>query len=240
MLANISYKVSAFADFSSLSEEPATVIEFLQDFSDYGMMPAVGDNFNLGNMPMPKFAFAMEQNQKRITIFADRIDFLSVANAESGFTAEEIKTMTGQAADIIGRLLEKYGKKGYRLAVYKEYMLFKLTKEEGNCFAREKFGYVPYYEDKDMVECSSRVVAREMVEFQGEKELCNIITMINRVNFERIENLHSILMDGFKIDFDLNTYQDNTAPRFEGEAIGEFCEKMNEKSECLIREILGE
>lgn len=240
MLANISYKVSAFVDFTNLEAEPKTVIDILQEFSDYNMMPAVADAFEFGNMPVPKLAFAMERNQKKIMIFNDRIDLLSVASTESGFTAEEIEQMTAQAADIMGRLFQKYERKSYRLAIYKEYMLFKLTKEESSTFAKEKFGYIPYYRDSDIVECSSRVVARENIEVQaGKQELCNMITVINRVNFERMEGLQAVMMDGFKLDFDLNTFQGNAVPRFEKEDIISFCQKMNEKSELLVKQMIG-
>lgn len=61
MLANISYKITVFADFSVLKPEPSTVIEFLQEFIDYNLMPAVADNLQLGNMAMPNFVFALEQ-----------------------------------------------------------------------------------------------------------------------------------------------------------------------------------
>lgn len=241
MLANISYKVSAFVDFTNLEAEPKTVIDILQEFNNYSMMPAVADAFEFGNMPVPKLAFAMERNQKKIMIFNDRIDFLSVANTEGGFTEEEVGQMTAEAADIMGRLFQKYERKAYRLAIYKEYMLFKLAKEKSSTFAKEKFGYIPYYRDSDIVECSSRVVARENIEVQaGKQELCNMITMISRVDFERMEGFQKIMLDGFKLDFDLNTFQGNITPRFEGDAIISFCQKMNEKSEVLVKQIIGE
>ncbi len=240
MLSNISYKVSAFADFTGLEPNPQSVIDILQEFNDYGMMPAVADGFEFGNMPAPKLYFALEQNRKKITINDDRIDYLCIANTEEGFGSEDIAQMTEQATDIIGRFLRKYEKKAYRLAIYKEYMLFKLTKEQSRKFAKDKFGTMPYYKDADIVECSSRVVARDTIKVQEEPELSNIITMINRVDFERMEGLHSVMMDGFKLDFDLNTFQGNMVPRFEQEHIIDFCSKMNEKSDILVKQAVGD
>ncbi|MFW5672231.1 MAG: hypothetical protein ACOCM8_08080 [Acetivibrio ethanolgignens] len=67
-----------------------------------------------------------------------------------------------------------------------------------------------------------------------------MITLINRVNFERMEGLQTVMMDGFKLDFDLNTFQENVVPRFEKDTIISFCQKMNEKSELLVKQIIGE
>lgn len=241
MLANISYKVSIFVDLTDLKAETGNVIELLQEFNDYEMMPAVADGSELGNVQKPKFTFAIDKNRKKITIFNDRIDFLSVSNAKEGFVTDEICKMIDQASDILGRILKKYQKMAYRLAVFKEYMLFELQREESIKFAKEKFAYIPYYEQADIVECGSRVVARKNVVFTEEmQEDCNIITMINRVNFEDFEGINSVMKDAFKIDFDLNTFQGNLNARFGKDEIRSFCLQMDQVSDSLIKQIIGE
>lgn len=240
MLSNISYKISMFVDFKDLKAEPGNVIEFMTEFSDYGMMPAVADGSENGNMQKPKFAFAIEQNMKKITIFEDRVDFLCVSSAKDGFKSEELRKMTQQAADIMSRILQKYQKMAFRLAVFKEYMLFELEREEALQFAKDKFAYIPYYAESDIMECSSRVVTRKKVELMSNEEYCNIITMMNRVNFEAFDGINAVMKDAFKIDFDLNTFQGNLSPRFDGTQIESFCLKMNEESDCLIAQIIGE
>lgn len=238
MLANISYKITVFADFSVLKPEPSTVIEFLQEFTDYNLMPAVADNLQLGNMAMPNFVFALEQNYKKIMIFNNRIDFLCVAKETEGFHEDEISQITVQAADLISRIIKKCRNKGQRLGIYKEFVLYQLSSEENKKFAKEKFGFIPYYADSEIIECGIRTVARESIKIKKDtEELCNMITTINRINVDGFENPH---IEGFKIDFDLNTYQGNTTPRFEIEEIKNFCTEMNTKAQLLIGQIAGD
>jgi len=239
MLTNISYKVSAFADFSMLEPAPATVIDLLQDFTDYNLMPAVTDNLQIGSMTMPNFVFALEQNYKKIAIFNNRIDFLCIAKESEGFNNENIHQMTNQASDIIGRVLSKCGDKSHRLGIYKEFILYKLNSEKNKLFTKEKFGFIPYYKDSEIIECGLRTVARECIKIQDNmEELCNIITTLNRIS--GLEDPQQTAIDGYKIDFDLNTYQGNTTARFEKESLISFCNKLNEKSQILLKQIVGE
>ena len=95
---------------------------------------------------------------------------------------------------------------------------------------------ISFYESNATDEFMVRYSGREKVQLDNFEETLNILTTITRFLANQGTNVE---IDGYKIDFDINTWQKNRKNRFDGNTVISFVEKATEFQEKLEADFIN-
>lgn len=239
MLSNISYKFSAIADFSSIQYNQDTLLKLLQGFEGENWVP------NMMQMPTPNgyvtgggIQLFSEQNNRNITLMPNRFDVQWSAEQKQGFVIEEQETAFREMPEQMKRLYGILGDgipEAMRLAWDVVYAYFEIDEETRKQFRSRFLKDTSFYAEHAVDEFAANYVARTEADIAGSKENINVVTNMNRWFPEAGMGFR---VDGYRIEFDINTDQWNKKTRFAPEMFGEFVAKAVEIQRLLEKEVL--
>ena len=239
MVSNITYRLSAFSDYSLISYNKEDVIKILSDFTDVILSPTVISEVLSGNVVSQRMQFLAQNGLLLITILSERIDIQVTSNRKDGFQPDEIedvKRKLGQYMELILNVFSNRVSSPYRLAWFTSYVCFEQTVEEKNAFRDKFLKELNFFKTNRIEDMIARFGAQRTVEISGREETLNVLLTVNRHIIDQGTDME---VDGYKADYDINTWQGNRVNRFSIEGMKEFVEKAFIQQEALNEEVLS-
>ncbi len=238
MVSNITYRLSAFSDYSLIAYNKDDVIKILSDFTDVILTPVVISEMLTGNTVSQRMQFLAQNGLLIITIFSERIDIQITSNRKDGFQPEEVedvKQKIGQYMNLILNVFSDRVSPPHRLAWFTSYVYFEQSDEEKNAYRNKFLKELNYFKTNRLDDTIARFGARRTVEICGREETLNVLLTINRHILDQGTDME---VDGYKADYDINTWQGNRVNRFSIDDIKDFIEQAFIQQKALNEEVL--
>lgn len=239
MLSNISYKLSTFADYSSLSYSKDKLVTMLNAFPSIPLIPNIIQGINGTGHQTQRMRFSTNDGLT-IALLEERIDVCIVSQDIAGFSSDEVQKVQDRLVCIMKAIFEAFDciTMSNRMALYVEYVYFDLTDEQKNNYRDKFLNKVKYYSDKLVDEFAARYVGRITKKIDGNDEIVNVITSIDYWLSNLLKSDKPV--SGYHIDMDINTFQDNRKYRFGVEALSDFMNEANAVRKELEKEFIDE
>lgn len=222
MISNISYKLSLFADYMDIAYTNENIFKIMSVFTGENILPGVISEVMQNGNTSKRLQFVSENGAIVVTILSSRIDVEITSLDKSGFTGEEIEQLSEKLQEIIVKIYKAFSDKipdANRLAWFVTYMNFELSSEEKKNYRNMFVKQIPFYESNMTDEFMVRYSGTKDITINGILENVNAITTISYIVFNQGIDAE---IDGYKIDFDINTWQGNRKNRFNTDNLSEF------------------
>ena len=239
MLANIQYRLSCFADYSVLSYNKEDLIAILNQFSDVVLTPSTFKEVLANGLVSQRMQFVSSNGLLSINIGAGRIDVQITSNEKSGFAREQTDDIGAKLFDYLKRLLLRLGDKvSYpnRLAWYTTYVYFDLSETDNVAFRNRFLHELEFFKNNRLDDMIAQYGGRRVIDFSGRTEKINILTTINRYYSQAV--VPNVEIEGYQIDYDINTWQGDMRNRFDLNAVNDFICKAIMLQKELDKEVL--
>jgi hypothetical protein len=234
------YQANFFADMTDVKPTADTIPVFLNIFRDKGFLPnTIQELGPTASVPQTRLRLSSQDNEWNINIQSDRIAFTKSATKPKGDNVGTPQDFTTDIVDFSRRILERFPKKAYRLALITEGMLRKMSEDELQKIYSALSKSFPFYIQNPPYEWDSRTVAKLSADIASVSERLNIITIVRRVQGEIIDPSGIIPLDRILIHFDINTFQGNLSPRFDIDALTDFFNTATNTRNLLLEQLKG-
>ena len=246
MFSNVIYKLSTFSDYSSISYNQDDTFTFIKSLSDFNLVPSIYQEI-LPNGSLSRRLHFLGNNGLLIMINSGRIDIQLTSDKKEGFDKEAISSIKEIFIKIYNCIFSLWGEivsNPNRLAWYTSCVYFEITENQKADYRNRFLKEISFFkEDRlDDIKIGSGQYNKKgeeikIYKYQDLNEKINIITTINRIE----ENLDSDApIDGYRIDYDINTWQNNKRNRFSCENIETFMNISTDLQQKLDEEFLHE
>ena len=222
LVANIMYKLLTFANYSMLSYNKEDVNKILNIFDDVTIAPFVVTETRQDGISSQRMHFVSQDGLFVVQINTDRIDISLYSNQKEGFSDEERKDAQRNLITTITNLYDIFLKRAsipHRLAWITSYVYFDINDEEIKLFRQKFLKDLDFFKDTNVNDNIARYAKQDNIQINDNNERINILATINSyVSSNRPE----FEVNGFKIDYDINTWQGNGANRFSISSIPQF------------------
>lgn len=240
MISNISYKLSTFADYSNISYTSENMMKVMRAFEGLELLPGIAQEISADGNTSRRIQLTSANGALTITVYSNRMDAEITSLEKTGFSENEKEKLLPELCELIICMYDEFKQImpiPNRLAWFTSYVNFELDGEKKKKF-REKFiKPTHFYESNLTDEFMVRYAGRENVKINESEEKMNFITTISRWLTDQGTNME---VDGYRIDFDINTWQENRKNRFYNEDIKAFVEKSIAFQKCLEEDFIYE
>lgn len=237
-VANIIYKLSSFADYNILDYNKDDVIKILGAFDDPTLAPGIATEIRVDGLVKQRMQFTAQNGLFQMAVNSGRIDIQLVSNEKYGFLSEKLPVIKKQLTDSLVRLYEIFGSRApipHRLAWNTSYVYFEIDDNEKNEYRNKFLRELDFFKENRLDDTVIRYAGQRISAIGSTNERVNVLVTINSyVTDPGID----IEINGFKIDYDINTWQGNRRNRFEVKSFSEFVERASEIQNALNEEIL--
>lgn len=235
------YRVRLFGNFSDIdpySDKVWAVMEKLR--KDFNLLPTTVHemNVNTGSNEVKKItrpAFISQNNDFLVEIGSDVI---TIEKANSNSKIGVIDSFLKEASFILDKLLNSFGKRGYRVSLITSSFGDIPKSEMDNSYNK---GIVPleFYKKQLPMEWNSRSVSRIDFKVKGLVEKVNVITELSRVQGSLNQNGLQKEFDDILITFDINTVPEAMELRIDTDSITEFLNEAVSLREEILYQVRG-
>lgn len=228
MIVDNIYKISAFGDFANIAPTPDTMLFMIESFKKYNMVPSIFQEMSLDvNMqqismstPIPhnRLAIISNDNQERLMISLNRLDFEIIASGEKGL--DNLENYNEKILDSFSIVFDNFKKNSNRLAVNARSFIVNLDENKIKSILDKFPNPIQIYNKNPLNEWQTNLVTRNNINICGELDQLNIITIINKTKMMNHES--NLFSDCFQIDIDINTIPEKDSPRFDTNTLGKF------------------
>jgi hypothetical protein len=186
--------------------------------------------------------FASSDNEWAIEFESVRINIEKNAIKPLGANLGTVEEFTRDATDFLGRILDRFPRKGHRLALVIRGFLDEMPEPKIRDICKRVLVLSDFYTQNLPVGWNSRLLARVSRNIGEAQELLNVITQVKQIRGEFQEEETLMSSDRIEVELDINTYQGNRDSRFEMPAVRAFCaEALKVRDEVLasLKEQLG-
>lgn len=240
MISNVSYVFSIFSDYSNLSYNQDDVDRILRKFKekDIDFVPLVFNEELQPSNTVKRMHFYCEKKLFLLALNYDRISFSFASAKKQGFSSEEITSLKKLLLDsikLILSLIDDRTSLPNRLSWCTSYINCELNENEKNEFRKKFLRDISFFTKSPLDELVARYGANRNIKINGNEEKLNVIMTVahNYLNFAKESPI-----EGYKIDYDINTWQGNKKGRFDFNNINEFIDKANLIQNELSKEVL--
>jgi len=234
----LSYQASFFANVESIHPSADTIPPLLDAFRDMGFLPTTFTQITPGGA-RTRLRLSSPREEWFVDFDVNRINIVKNATQPWGTNLGSPSGFTNDVAGFVDRILKLHPVSGSRLALVTSELVDTGTAvtplDAYAALARP----LPFYSSKAPREWQLRSADRVTCDIAGEAELLNVITKIGRAQgkFETPAGVQEF--DDLSVELDINTYQDNPSPRFDGQGLRAFFAIALEQREHLMAQ-LGE
>lgn len=238
MVSNITYKLSCFADYSQLKYNKEDIITILKAYDNVILTPSIITEMLQNGEVSQRMQFSAQGGLLMITILSQRIDIQITSNDKNGFTDEDVSKVHANLLDNMKKILSIFGDRiadPYRLAWFTSYVYFELTDEEKTNFRNKFLNELEFFREGRLDDINVVYGARRNIKIADREERLNVLTTI----FGYLTDVGTDEeVNGFRIDYDINTWQGNRKNRFTHKDIEEFISGSLNIQYSLNKEIL--
>lgn len=239
MVSNITYRFSAFSDYSMITYNKDDVIRILNDFEGVNLAPAIVQEIMPLGISNQRMQFMAQNGLLLITISSERINIQITSDRKEGFTTDEISDIKDKMVSYMCKLTDIFSDRvdlPYRLAWFTSYVYFDQSEEEKKKYRDKFLREIDYFVNDRLDDMVARYGAQRKVSISNQEELLNVIFTVNRHIQDKGTDME---VDGYKSDFDINTWQGKRISRFEKNTYKEFIEKSIEEQMKLKDEVIS-
>lgn len=240
MISNITYRLSCFSDYSLLAYNKKDVIAILEKFDELDLAPTIAQEIQQDGTVSQRMQFLANGGSVFIAIHSDRIDIQLTSNDKAGFSCDKAEQVKNDLCKYMSRLFEVYSDRisdSYRIAWFTSYIYFEIDKKQKEVYRNKFIKELPFFMENRLDEFLARYGARRSVDIGGNLENLNIIATIQQYATNMGPDK---VVDGFKIDYDINTWQFDKRNRFSPKAFEPFSDAALKLQKELDKEVLPE
>lgn len=238
MVSNITYKLSVFSDYLRFSYNKDDLISILGAFDEVPLAPAVFQEWLPNGTVSQRMQFSANNGLLLITVLTERIDIQITSNRKDGFTEPELNNVKTKLLDYMNIMLEiasNKAEKPYRLAWFTTYVYFEQSEQAKKDYRNKFLKTLDFFETNPLNDMVVRYGAQRCVKIGDVEETLNVLLTINRHFMELGPEMR---VDGYKADYDINTWQENSKNRFDVSDVKSFVEKAYSLQLELDKEVL--
>lgn len=213
MVSSIFIKLSSFGDYSDITYNNEYLMRVLNEFSGTDFLPGVAQEILPDSTISSRIQLRSPSGSDIITILSTRIDIEFASDRKEGFTKKEQSEIKNKGTQYLKWIYDAFKDiipDANRMAWFVTYMLFEIDETEKIHF-RDKYLKTTNFYSSDMTdEFGVRYSGRKSYKDASFSDDFNIITTINKWN----SSVGLNQVDGYKIEFDINTIKENKKNRF--------------------------
>ena len=222
----LNYQFSIFGDFRDISPNNSQIIiDLLSEYKEKNFIPSIFQEVPFNIIPGQINNRIMLSNNDgwQMNIGNNRID-LSIPLIEKAKYADmNIETISIEACEIIGKIINKYNKQANRIALNTTFLMDSALSKKLDRIYEDKGRVIDFYNQNKIKEWNERTIS-EIVDSEFDSEKINIGININKGKGQYQIANKITPFDGITIQFDINTIPENIDYRFGDEAIKKFFE----------------
>lgn len=222
MIAHIFTRLSSFADYRVLEYSNENIKRIVDSFRAVDVVPSMVSESVQFREQLPRIQLMSLRFPLFITILTQRIDISVSATAKDGFSDVERSEQKHNLPFYLESILNLFSDKiplANRLAWFNTYMYFDIDEIEKMSFKQKCLKETKFFSKHPTDDFSARFSSRE--ECTQMQEQFNVLMSVNKIFTHGPEKF---TVDGYKIDFDINTLQENQKNRFQGQDCYIFAE----------------
>lgn len=238
MLANIIYKFSTFADYSRINYTPENMTKLLNVYANKDLLPGVIMQPSEDGMSQ-RIQLSNTDRTLIVSVLRERIDVERYSDKREGFNKAEISILRDELGLMIQKIYSLFGNTlpdAYRLAWNVSYAYFDISAETKEAFRNKFLKSFSFYTDHSTDEFIAQYAATLPRDIENRAEIINVLTTMGRLFRDASVGFP---VDGYKIDIDVNTHQDNRKNRFVETSIPEFISVAYDIQQNLIGEVMN-
>lgn len=213
MVSSIFIKLSSFGDYSDIIYNNEYLMRVLNKFSGTDFLPGVAQEILPDSTISSRIQLRTPSGSNIITIQSTRIDIEFASDRKEGFTKEEQLDIKNKGTLYLNWIYDAFKdiiQDANRMAWFVTYMLFEIEESEKIYFRDKYLKTVNFYSSDMTDEFGVRYSGRKSYKDDSFADDFNIITTINKWN----SSVGLNQVDGYKIEFDINTIKENKKNRF--------------------------
>ena len=213
MIANVILRLSCFSDYSVLSYNKDDVISILSTINELNLAPSLIQEVLPNGQVSQRMQFVSQNGLLVITIGTGRIDIQRSSDEKAGFASENLNSIGGDLNSLMLSILSIFSSRvslPNRLAWFSTKMYYDISEEEKKEFRDKFIKRLSFFDENRLDDMTVRYGAKRIITIGDRQEKTNVLTTINQ--FSSVGN--AIDIDGYQIDYDINTWQGNRINRF--------------------------
>lgn len=236
MVSNVMYKFSVFGDFSQLKYSSDNMKKLLDVKAEKILIPNVISQAGLSGTVEQRMQLVSTDHTIIISVLQERIDVEIYSDKQTGFGSEHFRKIVLQLVELMRQIhlvFQEEISDATRMALVARYVYFDISDEIKAGFRDRFVNTLDFYKDKMTDEFFVNIVGNITYKINNKDEVMNVVTVITRL-FPSQGIGVDIPVDGYQIDFDINTMPQNKENRFNPEVYDEFA-KQFEKTIAELR-----
>jgi hypothetical protein len=232
------YQASLFLKSSEILPSPDIISPLLNMFRDKGFLPTTFQEIDSVHPSLQvRLRLNSSNNEWGINFGSDRIYIEKNPVATAGKNMGDVNDFADEVTDFIGRILNHFNKKGYRLSIITAGMLREMSYDQLDSIHKKIFRPLPFYKETLPFEWNSRSASQSAINIENHDEKINVITSINRVRGQSIEPNLVMKLDRIEVAFDINTLSEENTDRFSVKSLKEFFKGALTVRDAIIEQI---
>ncbi len=212
---NMLYKASIFANLNDIVPSPEIIIKLTDLLKSYSFIPSTfGEKITSSQKSNMRLLFTLPNNEWIIKFGTERMDIEKNALDSSGTNMGEIIDFMKTANELIETIFREFKKKGRRIALNTSIMLEEMSNTQLNSIYEIFINPIAFYKSNPPTQWATRSISRFEYKVNAIDEEVNIITDISRARGVFLDDSAGKAFDRIKIDFDVNTLDNNHDTRF--------------------------
>ena len=239
MMSHVLMRLSSFADYESLSYSNKNIKKIFDFFSDVELLPNIIPEISQNGKSSPRMQLKVSNFPIIITILTNRIDIDIFSNNQEGFNEEEKSNFNKEILKYMKSIVKCFSSEiqfANRLAWFVSYIYYEISEEDRLNFKNKYLNKTEFFNENETDDFNVRYCSRRISELIHEQ--FNIIMSIGRLSTISPPP-QNVLIDGYKIDFDINTIHENKKNRFSEYDYDEFLKVVLKYQEELEGEFIN-
>ncbi|MEG9198753.1 hypothetical protein [Lactococcus lactis] len=240
MRADVSYQLSVFGNFKTISPDQKTINAMMTSLKEYDMVPSVYQEGEVSFSPanpdklhsttVDRLSMISANNDVKISFGVERID---VTHEAKSLDDPLLQIELPRLLDILKKSIKNLS--FYRIAINTNTFF---DKPDSDTIIQHSKSKIKYYDNFD--EFFLRVNKRDKFNINNVEEETNLILTSQKAPEVIALNSKQFTLDnGWLIHFDINTVPENMTDRFGIEEVSTFISQASDMKEEIISNLIG-